>query len=176
MRPSSTARRYAEAAFDVARQDGDVQQWIAELRRVRDTFQDRSLTLYFKDPNVPVQEKQETLRKLFGTIRPHVMNLLQVLAIKQRTHILPAIVQEFEELEREARGILVASVTVARAIDETERARVATRLGEMTGKQVQVHVSVDPAILGGVVVRIGDKLIDGSVAGRLQRLRQEMAV
>lgn len=176
MRPSSTARRYAQAAFDVAREDGDVQQWMADLRSARDTFQDQALGLYFKDPNVPTEEKQEALRKVFGNVRPHVMNLLQILATKQRIHLLPAILEEFEELEREARGILEADVTVARPIDQTERGRIAERLGQVTGKQVEVHVQVDPAILGGVVVRIGDQLIDGSVAGRLQRLRQEMVV
>lgn len=176
MRPSSTARRYAQAAFDVAREDGDVQQWMADLRSARDTFQDQALGLYFKDPNVPTEEKQEALRKVFGNVRPHVMNLLQILATKQRIHLLPAILEEFEELEREARGILEADVTVARPIDQRERGRIAERLGQVTGKQVEVHVQVDPAILGGVVVRIGDQLIDGSVAGRLQRLRQEMVV
>jgi len=176
MRPSSTARRYAEAAFDVARQDNDIEEWLEQLRTAGRTLEDRTLALYFKDPSVPVEEKLQTVHKVFANDQPHVMNLFQVLTVKQRMHLLPAIVQEFEALEREERGVLEAYVTVARTIDEAERARMAEHLGRVTGKQIQVHVRVDPSILGGVVVRIGDGLIDGSVAGRLQRLRQEIAV
>jgi F-type H+-transporting ATPase subunit delta len=104
------------------------------------------------------------------------MNLLRILVSRQRMHLLPNIVREFEALELEARGIAEADVTVARSVGEAEQEVIARRLSEITGKQVHVQVHVDPGILGGIVVRIGDQLIDSSVAGRLQRLRQRLAV
>lgn len=176
MRPSSTARRYAEAAFDVARQDGDLQGWLADLRAASEALQEPNTAAFFKDPNVGRDERLEALDKLVGHIRPHVLNLLRVLAVRQRLYLLPGIAREFEDLEREARGVAQAYVTVARPVDEAEKAEIASRLGQMTGKQIDVHTQVDPNILGGIVVRMGDRLIDASVAGRLQRLRQQLAL
>jgi F-type H+-transporting ATPase subunit delta len=109
-------------------------------------------------------------------MRPHVVNLVRILAARDRIHLLPSILQEFVALDREARGILEARVTVARPIDDREQEEVRRRLEQLTGKTVEIHTDVDSSILGGIVVRMGDRLIDASVAGRLQRLRQEMAV
>ena len=176
MRPSSTARRYAEAAFEVARQDGDIDGWLSDLEAAVDAVQDSETAAYFKDPSVAMEHKMETLERGFSSVRPHVLNLLRVLVSRHRLHLLPAILEEFQELERQARGILEADITVARELDENERARIGDQLDELTGRRVELRTHVDPSILGGVVVRIGDRLIDASVAGRLQRLRQEMAV
>ena len=176
MRPSTTARRYAEAAFDVAQQDGDVDGWLADLQKAREVLRDPAAAPYFRDPNVPRDAKVDSVESLFGNLHPHVLNLLRVLVTRQRVHLVPGIVQEFEALEREARGIAQADVTVARPITDAEQSAIGQRLSEVTGKQVHVQTHVDPAILGGIVVRIGDRLIDSSVAGRLERLRQELAV
>jgi F-type H+-transporting ATPase subunit delta len=176
MRPSATARRYAEAAFDVARQDGEVGRWLDDLSRVSDTLANPSAGLYFKDPNVPAEEKLATLRGLFPEIPPHIANLLRMLAERERLHLLPAILAEFQSLDREARGVLEAQVTVARPFDLGEQEEIKRRLSAATGKTVEIHLAVDPAILGGIVVRIGDRLIDASVSGRLSRLRHQLAV
>ena len=176
MRPSSTARRYAEAAFDVAQQDGDLEGWLDDLRNAEQVAEDPTAVRYFRDPNVPADVKLQTVERLFNGVRPHVMNLLRVLVTRQRTHLLPNIVREFEAMELQARGIAEADVTVARAVTAAEQDAITRRLSEMTGKQVHLQVHVDPSILGGIVVRIGDQLIDSSVAGRLQRLRQQLAV
>jgi F-type H+-transporting ATPase subunit delta len=122
------------------------------------------------------EEKVETLPRLFPGLSEQVLNLLRVLASKQRMQLLPSIVSEFEHLVREARGVLEAEVTVARPVTDIDQQGILQRLRGLTGKDVQIHVSVDPAILGGVVVRIGDQVIDASVSGRLDRLRQELAV
>ncbi len=176
MRPSATARRYAEAAFDVARQDGDIEGWLSDLRTATGILQSQAAAQYFKDPSVAIEHKMQALEQRFGDLRPHALNLLRVLVTRHRLHLLPAILAEFEDLEREARGILEADITVARELDENERARISVQLDELTGRSVEVRTHVDPQILGGVVIRIGDRLIDTSIAGRLQRLRQEMAV
>jgi F-type H+-transporting ATPase subunit delta len=176
MRPSPIARRYAEAAFDVARREGNVESWISNLGSAASAIEQPNVSGFFKDPNVTLTEKLETLERLFPGVQPHVMNLLRMLALRERMQLLPAVLQEFVALDREARGVLEARVTVARPYDESERADIARRLSSSTGKQVEVHVDVDPGILGGVVVRIGDQLIDASVAGRLERLRHELAV
>jgi F-type H+-transporting ATPase subunit delta len=176
MRPSTTARRYAEAAFDVARRDNDVQGWLRDLQMAAETVKQPDIANFFRDPKVGREEKVETVGRTFQAMRPRVVNLVRILAARDRVHLLPSILQEFIALDRAARGILEARVTVARPIDSREQEEVRRRLEQLTGKTVDVRTDVDPTILGGIVVRMGDQLIDASVAGRLQRLRQEMAV
>lgn len=176
MRPSTTARRYAEAAFDVARASGQTDAWLSDLQRAEDTYNRDIVRNYFLDPNVAREEKVATVPRLFSGLSEQVLNLLRVLTSKQRMQLLPAIAAEFEHLVREARGVLEAEVTVARVVTESEQQDILHRLRSLTGKDVQIHVAVDPSILGGVVVRIGDQVIDASISGRLERLRQELAV
>lgn len=176
MRPSTTARRYAEAAFGVASSNGEVQQWRDDLERASDVQQQETVNRYFRDPNVPHAEKLDTAERVFAGVRPHVLNLIRMLVIRQRLYLLPAIAREFQDLAREAEGIVEAFVTVARPIDGAEQEEIRRRLATLTGKSIEIQTHVDPAILGGIVVRLGDRLVDASVAGRLQRLRQEMAV
>src|SRR5690348_12321613 len=163
MRPSTTARRYAEAAFAVAHVAHAEQQWMKDLTSATRAIGDTNLSEYFRDPGISEAEQMQTIERAFGSLQPQVQNLLRILVLRHRLYLLPQITREFEALEREARGVTEASVTVARPIDEAERKAVADRLGRLTGKQVEVHVKVDPSILGGVVVRIGDRLIDASV-------------
>lgn len=176
MRPSSTARRYAEAAFDVARQDGEADRWLIDLRGVQDLLERPLVRQYFDEPNVSREEKVETLPRIFPNVPEHVLNLLRILTIKHRMHLVPAITDELERLMREARGLTEATVTVARPIDDREQQEIARRLGQVLDKQVDIHIEVDDRIIGGIVIRVGDQLIDASVAGRLERLRQELAV
>jgi F-type H+-transporting ATPase subunit delta len=176
VRPSSTARRYAEAAFDVAQEDGAVARWLQDLRAANDVLQEPDMARYFRDPSVSTEDKLQALDRLTADLRPRVLNLLRLLVARRRLHLLPQIVRELESLDREARGILEATATVARDISGPEKDEIARRLSEITGKDVHVGTEVDPSILGGIVVRIGDYLIDASVEGRLERLRQEMAI
>jgi F-type H+-transporting ATPase subunit delta len=176
MRPSSTARRYAEAAFDVARQQGDVPGWLAELNEAAKGLSHETTTLYFRDPNVPQEQKLATLEAAFAGVRPEILNLIRMLQLKGRLPLIPTILAEMRDLDRRARGIVEVTVTVARPIADAEKQEIGKRLGDTLRKNVDIHTQVDPAILGGVVIRIGDQLIDASVAGRLERLRHELAV
>ena len=177
MRPTSVARRYADAAFAVAREDGDTGVWITDLGTVADRLQsDASVREYFRDPNYSHSEKLGALEMLFPDVHPHVLNLLRELVTRQRFHLVPQILGEFVRLERAARGVREAYITVARDVSEDERTAIRNELSANVGGQIEVHMSVDPKLLGGIVVRIGDQVYDASVATRLQRLRQELAV
>ncbi|HEX6508819.1 MAG TPA: ATP synthase F1 subunit delta [Chloroflexota bacterium] len=177
MRPSTSARRYAEAAFDVAQADGDVDGWLADLRTARAAVSEREAASYFRDPNVSVEDKINTIRQILPGVRPHVLNLLLTLVVRHRVNLLPGIAQEFEALERQARGIVEADVTVARQVNKDETRQIEESLARATGgKQVNLQVHQDPSILGGIIVRVGDRLFDASVRGRLERLRQELVV
>lgn len=175
MRPSTTARRYAEAAFSVAQQDNATELWLRDLQAVGEAMRDPGAANYFKDPKTTREEKLTTINQIFGSSHPHVKNLVRLLAAQQRMFLTPAIAREFLHLYRESRGVTEASVTVARPVSDDERNEITRRLEAATGKTVEVRIAVDASILGGIVVRIGDRLIDASVAGRLQRLRHQMA-
>lgn len=175
MRPSTTARRYAEAAFDVATEDGDVAAWLRDLDRASEMMQQSEVAGFFKDPNVAEGNKVEAVDRTFRDVNPHVRNLLRMLTVLNRLNLLPGIVTELRDLDRAARGVVEAFVTVARPITDTESADIAQRLGKATGKTIEIHVQVDASILGGIVVRLGDRLIDASVKGRLDRLRSDLA-
>lgn len=176
MRPSTTALRYAEAAFAVAGEAGSVQQWNRDLELAARVLSAPQTLEVFRKPEIPRSDKLAILPQILPTIRPEVLNLLQLLTIRDRVALLPQVRAEFVRLDREARGVVEAEVTVAREYDSGERGEIQQRLAAATGKQVELRLRVEPRILGGIVVRIGDRLIDGSVSGRLQRLRHEMAV
>jgi len=177
MRPSTSARRYAEAAFDVARKDGDMEGWLQDLRIAAEAVTEPSADAFFKDPNSSTTQKIETLKQIVPSVRPHVLNLLLLLVTRHRLALMPGILQEFERLEHEAQGVTEADVTVARPMSDSEARDVGEHLGRATGgRKVNLVVHVDPSVLGGIVIRIGDQLIDASVRGRLERLRQEIAV
>ncbi|MGH2443169.1 MAG: F0F1 ATP synthase subunit delta [Chloroflexota bacterium] len=176
MRPSPIARRYADAAFDVAQQDGSAEAWTRDLKSASGTISMPEVSQFFKDPNISHTDKIATLDRLFSNTGPEVMNLIAMLTLRDRLSLLPAILAEFVARDRAARGIVEAHITVARPYGEKEEDGITQRLCNVTGKTVEVRVTVDPAILGGIIIRIGDRLVDASVRGRLHRLRSEMAV
>lgn len=175
MRPSTTARRYAEAAFDVAREDGTVQAWVSTLARVAQAVQRPDVAGFFKEPNISREQKIRSASDMAQGGPEQVGNLLEMLAALNRIHLVPSILQEFRELDRSASGVVEASVTVARPLSDAEAIEIAQRLAQALGKKVELQAQVDPAILGGIVVRVGDRLIDASVKGRLDRLRNQLA-
>jgi F-type H+-transporting ATPase subunit delta len=176
MIPSSTARRYAEAAFDVAREHRDVSGWLQDLEEAAQALAVPQVRSFFRDPNVARVDKLAAVDRAFAGVRAHVRNLLRMLAARDRLHLVPGIIVELTHLDREARGVLEASITVARPISDDEGADIARRIGAATGKTVELSTQVDPGILGGVIIQMGDRLIDASVSGRLERLRQQLAV
>ena len=177
MRPSTSARRYAEAAFEVAQNDGDIEGWLSDLRTVTEAVTEPSANAFFKDPNVSRAEKIQTLRQLIPSARPHAVNLAMLLVTRHRLGLMPGILQEFERLEHEAQGVTEADITVARPMSDDETREIGEQLGRATGgRRVNLRVHVDRSVLGGIVIRIGDQLFDASVRGRLERLRQEIAV
>lgn len=169
------ARRYAQAVFELARDADTLEQWNSDLELLAGVFRDPAVSGYFADPKRSATEKQMTARRMFeGHVQPQALSLVLILVSRDRTAIIPTLAARFANLVREARGIVIADVTTAVPVDEAEQQRIALLLGQMTGKQVELRTHVDPSIIGGVVARIGDRLIDGSVTTSLQQLRQSM--
>jgi F-type H+-transporting ATPase subunit delta len=173
MRETTIARNYAEALLALARRANDLDGWGAMVGGVADSIRnDARLRNFLAAPQVTAAEKNAVLEKaLAGGVPATLLRFLQKLVSNRRQMLIPEIAIEYANLVDETEGRVHAQVTVARDASETERAAIATYLSKAVGKSVVPHLSVNPAILGGVVVRIGDRVMDGSVRRRLATLR-----
>jgi len=172
----STARRYAEAAFEIAERDGTVGTWLDAFTAAESLLAEPGLMRLLANPAVPAASRQALLEQVAGDrIQGGPRRLLQLLVSRGRIERLPEVAREFRRLDRLREGITQAAITSATPLTEAEVSALTTQLTGMTGGRVEVSLSVDPELLGGVQVRLGDRLIDGSVRGRLERLRSKLA-
>jgi F-type H+-transporting ATPase subunit delta len=168
----STARRYAEAAFEIAERDGSLEAWLAALAVAEDRLMSPEAMRLLSNPAIPATSRTEVLERLLGEdVRGAPRNLLALMIRRGRFELLPAVSREFTRLHHRREGIVEAIISSATALEPTDVEALRERLTVMTGKRVELHQEVDASLLGGVSVRIGDRLIDGSVRGRLERLR-----
>jgi F-type H+-transporting ATPase subunit delta len=170
---TTTARRYAEAAFEIAQRDGTVDEWLSQLDRIAAAMADSSVVRRLENPHVPFEERHAAFRSLFGAgqMLPQVWNLLGLVLRRRRLESLGDIAREFRRLYNRRAGITEAVATSAAELDAAEVDALRQRLEQMTGGTIDLTLRVDRSLLGGVQVRLGDVLIDGSVRGRLERLR-----
>lgn len=170
----STARRYAEAAFEIAERDDSMDDWLAAFEVAGERLVDPALTRLLTNPSVPSASRVEVLERIVGDdVSGAPRNLLALMVRRGRFEQLPAVIREFRRLYRLREGIVEATVTSASTLEGAEIEALQSRLESVTGKRVELSQRVDAALLGGVQVRVGDQLIDGSVAGRLERLRND---
>jgi F-type H+-transporting ATPase subunit delta len=176
MRETTIARNYAETLLELARRAGDLRGWGELIEQVSDAVEtDRRLRIFLESPRVSGQQKKEVIQKAFGGALPReFVRFLQALVTHRRQMLIPAIAHEYHDLVDQVEGRIHASVTVARDADEADRQVIATQLSRALGKDVVPHFHVNPAILGGVVVRVGDTVLDGSIRRRLAALRANM--
>ena len=174
----AAARRYAQAVFDIGKQTNSLDKWLADLTTLNATFGEHNVVTRLEDPNLNEEEQR---RVIDGALKPGAVsdlarNLLYLLVRRQRLGLLPRIVEVFQEMYNKEKGVVVAEVTSAVPLDPVHKQRVADELSKMTGgKKVDLRVHEDPRILGGIIARIGDELIDASIATRLAELSERLA-
>ena len=176
MRDATIARNYAETLLELARRAGDLHGFGQAADDLASAVQtDRTLRLFLESPRVSESHKKEIIARAFdGQLPTLFVRFLQALVTHRRQMLLPEIAREYQDLMDQVEGRLHASVTVASEPDDAARHAVSTQLSRAYGKQVVPHFLVNPAILGGVVVRVGDTVLDGSVRRRLASLRSRM--
>jgi F-type H+-transporting ATPase subunit delta len=172
----TVSRNYADTLLALARKADDPSGWGTMLRQVANAIsEDVTLQRFLESPRIPAEHKTAMLTRALGDRVPRLfMRFLSSLVHNRRQTLIPAIADEYDTLLDASNGIVHARVTVSRDTSDEERASIATRLSKVTGKTVVPHLSVDPAILGGVIVRIGDTVMDGSVRRKLGMLRQRI--
>lgn len=174
---AASARRYAEAVFDLAVEatGGALDQWSDDLRTIADFASEPDVARIVASNRVPREEKARLLNAgLQGEISPLAMNLVRLLDDRGKLGIARQIQTAYQEMADKQRGVAHAVVTTAVPLSDDERREITERLSSMTGKQVDVTPVVDEAIIGGVIARIGDQLIDGSTRSRLVALKRRL--
>jgi F-type H+-transporting ATPase subunit delta len=174
-RPSTAARRYAEAAFEIAVRDGTVDAWRADLEAAAAALAGPAVARAVENPAIAPAVRERAVRAgLESSIGRATLNLILFMLRRRRIDQLPRVVEEFRRLDDQRRGIVHATATSAMPLATSEVTALTARLEQLTGGRVELTVETDPSLLGGLVVRVGDRLIDGSVRGRLERLRNQL--
>lgn len=176
MRESTIARNYAEALLELAKRAKDLRGWGSLLQGIADAMRrDAKLRAFLETPRVDANTKNAVLRKALTDRAPaKFVRFIESVVSHRRQMLIPAIAIEYMDLVDIAENRLHANVTVAREADGKSSALIAERLSKVFGKEVVPHVTVDPRIVGGVVVRVGDTVMDGSVRRKLGVLRRRM--
>ena len=155
--------------------DDSLDAWRRELDSAAQVVADERIGRALANPSIALETRTATANALFGPlVGAKVQNLLGLMLRRGRIEELPRLAAEFRRLDDERRGITRATVTSAMPLSEDEVRALTDRLQSSTGGRVELEQDVDPSLLGGVVVRLGDRLIDGSVRNRLERLRNQL--
>ena len=167
-------RRYALAVVDLARSDNSFGQWAEALDALESLTQQPQFVNALQSDGMTDDKFQAIVRQVLPSVRPVDLNLLRLLRRKGRLALGPAIASYFRELWDSERGIERAVVRTAVPLEDSARETIAASLARASGKQVQLETEVDESLIGGMVIRIGDSLVDGSTRTRLRALRTRL--
>jgi F-type H+-transporting ATPase subunit delta len=176
MREPTIAKNYAEALLDLAQKDGDLAKWGRLIDQFAEAMSsDAKLAGFLASPRIAASEKNRVLAQaLEGQVPATFLKFLQAMVRNRRQLLIPQVATEFHALVDVVENRVHAAVTVAKAASEADQKSIAERLSKVVGKTVVPHFYVNPAVLGGLVVRVGDTVLDGSVRRRLARLKSQM--
>jgi F-type H+-transporting ATPase subunit delta len=173
---ADAARVYAEALFEVGRDKGKLdalQQQLAQFAGAVD--RDRELQVFFFSPYLSSTEKQEGIEKAITGAEPELINFLELLVDKQRMTEIFRIRREFEELWKQENRRIDVTVTSAVELDPAVVAKIGQEVERQTGEEVDLSSKVDGDILGGIVLQVGNMVLDASIRSRLEKLRKSVA-
>jgi F-type H+-transporting ATPase subunit delta len=167
---------YAEALFNVVRAEGELDRVEDELYRFGKVLDsNHELKQALADQSIDRTQRIKVLEELLGDkVSAHTLGLLSFIVTQGRARQLPQILEELSSLAAEARNSVVAEVRSAIPLDDRQRKELAEALSKATGKNVEVKALVDPSVIGGVVAKVGDTVIDGTVKRRMEQLREQV--
>lgn len=176
MSGNRAAIRYAKAILDVATSKGVSQEVNNDMSLIAQTIQDnKELSTFIENPTIKVEVKNNALLEVFKGANPVSKSLFQLLLTNKRFEILQNIASQYNKLFDEANNVEVATVTTAIAITPELESQVLAKVATLSTKKVSIKNIVDPTIIGGFILRIGDKQYNASVANRLQVLKRELS-
>ena len=172
----ASPRRYAQAAFSLALEHEGIEKWEADLTRAAETLSNTDVIALLSAPQVPEKVKLDGITTLLPDVAPLIRNMVSVIVLRGDILKFGRVLDVFTEMADDRRGTARAEVVTAVPLDDARKKRVAEGLAALVGrKDVVLTERQDPSIIGGVIARVGDKLIDGSARTRLRSLRNELA-
>lgn len=173
---TAAARRYAEAIFQLGDEGNSLAQWEDELHQLAPVARDPGVLAVLNDEKKPLAARSALLERALDGMSPLTRNFAKLLLTRGRFALLPEIVKVFQGMVDQRNGVVRALVTTAVPLSDEDQRSIGERLRALTGaREVRVESAVDPAIIGGLVARVGDRLIDGSTRSRLIQLRRRLA-
>ncbi len=175
MLKGAIARRYAGAIFDIGMKQNTLDRTLEDVQEIAKLFSIRKLAYLLREPNIPAERKETAIRQgLASKVLPTSLNLALLVVQRELVDVMPNIARELNQLVLNHKNEAKAEVTTATQLDKTTQSQVQRALERMTGKKIMLETRVQPNILGGVVARVGDQVIDGSVERRLKLLQQQL--
>ena len=170
------AKRYAVALFQIAKEKQTLDQIETELRVVQQVFtSNKELTDLLSNPKISIEKKKSLVKGAFSAFSEQVLNTLYLLIDRHRETIVSELVTVFIDLANEERGIAEAKVYTVRPLTDNEQQNISTQFAKKIGKaSLRIENVIDRTLVGGVKIRIGNRIYDGSVSGKLQRLEREL--
>lgn len=171
----TSARRYAESVFAIAKEQNSFDRWLEDLVTVRDVFANPDMAHFLADPKPSIADKEAVIEKVLGgKVETLALNTARLLVQREQSAAAAGLYTEFQRMVNEHRGVAVAQLTTAVELEPAQQQVVKERLETLTAKRIELQTKVDKNIIGGFVARVGDVLIDASLATRLQALRQDL--
>jgi len=168
------ARRYAQAVFEIALEKKELERWQSDLQKVVKVVEDATFLAALESPKIKVDDKARLLSERLGDVNPLVFNLVRLLITKAGIGMIGDITKEYQRLLDSYHGIEPAEVITAIPLDDKDIQKLTENLSALIGKKVVLKSEVDPGIIGGIVARVGGKLLDGSTRSKLMALRREL--
>lgn len=171
----TAALRYSHALFESGKEVNKIDSFLSEMKDVAKTFEDhKELVEFFNHPNVKNEEKRNVLNEIFGGMEKEVLSLIMLLIDHGRIHEIGIVYKDLRETVYEHKGIKIASAITAVPMEPDELELLREKLSQKYDSKFEVENSVDSEVLGGVYLKIGDEVIDGSVRGQLERMKKEL--
>ena len=170
-----SAKRYAQAVFEIAGENDQLDLWADGLRLIREAMENEDLRSFLEHAKVPLSQKVDTIGEVLSGVDPLVRNLMSLLVSRGLTGLVLEIEKQYQHMLDVARNREHVEVYSAVPLEDPEVERITQFLARLMNKEVVVDSRVDPSILAGLVIRVGDKLIDGSTRARLEALGKRLA-
>jgi len=168
------ARRYAQAVFEIALARKELDRWQSDLEKIARLSEDARLIAFLESPKFHFDDKARLLAERLADINPLALNLAYLLVTRGRLSVVGDIAEEYQRRLDNYRGIASAEVTTAVPLDDKDKQRLAEHLGAVVGKKVVLKTEVDAGLIGGIIARVGGKLLDGSIRSKLEALKREL--
>ncbi len=167
-------RRYAQAVFEIALEKKELERWQTDLQKIVGAIGDETFLAAMESPKIKIDKKTELLKKRLGDINPLALNLVLMLITRGGIGMIGEIAGEYQRLLDTYHGVQTADVITAVSLSDKDKEKLAENMGALLGTKVLLKSEVDPEILGGIIARVGGKLLDGSTRSKLAALKREL--